>query len=232
MLGVKFYLVFSISGCALMSYLTHFIDIMLHLDKHLAAVAGEYGPWTLALLVLIVFCETGLVVTPFLPGDSLLFAAGALAAGGFFDLTSLIVLLILAAIIGDGVNYHIGKYIGPKVFSINSRFIKRSHLERTQRFFDKYGAKAIVLARFVPIVRTFAPFLAGVGTMSYAKFLTYNVVGAIVWVMLFVLAGYFFGAIPVVQKNFPLVILAIIVVSILPIVIELIRARKEPTPAL
>ncbi|WKZ57820.1 MAG: DedA family protein [Bdellovibrionota bacterium] len=210
-----------------MEYITQLIDLFVHLDKHLHELASQYGIWATVLLIVIVFCETGLVVTPFLPGDSLLFAAGALAASGFFEVEVLLVTLFVAAVLGDGVNYHIGKYIGPRVFQRDSRWIKRKYLERTQRFYEKYGGKTIIIARFVPIVRTFAPFLAGVGTMHYSRFLAYNIVGAFLWVFGFILAGYFFGNIPVVKNNFSLVILGIIIVSILPAVFEVLRAHKE-----
>ena len=207
----------------------HFlIDFIVHIDTHLKEIVANYGAWTYAILFLIVFCETGLVVTPFLPGDSLLFAAGALAANNLLNPHLLFALLLVAAIIGDAVNYAIGHYIGPKVFERkDSRFIKREYLERTHKFFLKYGGKAIVFARFVPIVRTFAPFLAGVGAMPYHKFALFNVTGGIAWVALFSYGGYFFGSLPFVEKNFKLVILGIIVVSILPALFEAWRARKE-----
>jgi membrane-associated protein len=211
-----------------MEFVSLIIDWVLHVDKHLTELAVQYGMWTYAILFVIVFCETGLVVTPFLPGDSLLFAAGALASKGAFDPHLLAVLLFIAAVIGDAVNYAVGAYIGPKVFEgTGNRFFKREHLERTQRFYEKYGNKTIILARFVPIVRTFAPFLAGVAEMSYTKFAAYNVVGAVLWVGLFVYAGFIFGSNPFVEKNFKVVILAIIVISILPAVIEVVRARNE-----
>jgi membrane-associated protein len=203
------------------------IDFFLHLDQHLSQVISQYGTWTHFILFLIVFCETGLVITPFLPGDSLLFAAGTFAALGSLDLGLMIVLLIVAAIVGDTVNYWIGSYIGPRAFSGNVRFLKREYLERTHAFYEKHGGKTIILARFIPIIRTFAPFVAGVGAMSYPKFLTYNVVGAVLWVGLFVLGGYFFGNIPTVRENFTLVILAIIAISVLPIVVETLRARMS-----
>lgn len=208
-----------------MSYFFDLVDIFLHLDKHLNVFAAEYGAWTLALLFLIVFCETGLVVMPFLPGDSLLFAAGALTVQGFFGVPELLLALTVAAILGDAVNYHIGKYVGPKVFHSDSRFLKRAHIERTQRFFEKYGGKTIIIARFVPIVRTFAPFLAGVGIMSYPRFLFYNVTGALLWVLSFVLAGHYFANVEIVKNNFTVVILAIIAISLLPVVLELWRAK-------
>ncbi len=212
-----------------MDLLTHFIDFFLHLDRHLSQVISEYGVWTHLILFLIVFCETGLVVTPFLPGDSLLFAAGTFAALGALDVHLVIVLLIIAAIVGDTVNYWVGAYIGPRAFGGNVRFLRKEYLDRTHAFYEKHGGKTIILARFVPIIRTFAPFVAGVGAMSYPKFLTYNVVGAVIWVGLFVLGGYFFGNIPTVRQNFTLVILAIILISVLPIVIEAVRSwRSRP----
>lgn len=212
-----------------MEYFSWFIDIMLHLDKHLDLLVSNYGKWTYLVLFLIVFCETGLVVTPFLPGDSLLFAAGAIAGLGSLQVENLIPLLIIAAILGDTLNYHIGAYIGPKVFSIkSSRLIKVEHLHRTQKFYEKHGGKTIIIARFIPIVRTFAPFVAGVGTMSYGQFLKYNVIGAIAWVASFVSMGYWFGQREIVKQNFSLVILAIIILSILPAVIEYIRAKRAP----
>jgi membrane-associated protein len=205
--------------------LRNVIDLFVHLDQHLSRVISDYGTWTHLILFLIVFCETGLVVTPFLPGDSLLFAAGTFAGLGALDLWLLIVLLIIAAIIGDTVNYWVGAYIGPRAFTGNVRFLRKEYLDRTHAFYEKHGGKTIILARFVPIIRTFAPFVAGVGAMSYPKFLTYNVVGAVLWVGLFVLGGYFFGNIPMVRENFTLAILAIIALSVLPIVVEALRAR-------
>ncbi len=210
-----------------MELLTQFVDLFLHLDKHLDQIIRDYGVWAYVILFAIVFCETGLVVTPFLPGDSLLFAAGTFAAGGSFDLATLVVLLLIAAILGDAVNYACGHFLGPKVFrKEGGRFLKKEYLDRTHRFYETYGNKTIVLARFVPIVRTFAPFIAGVGCMSYSKFLTYNVVGAIAWVFIFVLGGYWFGNIAVVKQNFTLVMLAIIFVSVLPAVFEAWRSRS------
>jgi membrane-associated protein len=204
------------------------IDFFLHLDQHLSQAISQYGGWTHLLLFLIVFCETGLVVTPFLPGDSLLFAAGTFAALGALDLRLIILLLVVAAILGDTVNYWIGAYVGPRAFSGNMRFLKEEYLDRTRAFYEKHGGKTIIMARFVPIIRTFAPFVAGVGAMSYPRFITYNVVGAILWVVLFVLGGYFFGNIRVVRENFTLVILAIIGISLLPILVESLRARRRP----
>jgi membrane-associated protein len=210
-----------------MDLLRSFIDVFLHLDVHLSEIISDYGVWTHLILFLIVFAETGLVVTPFLPGDSLLFAAGTFAALGSLDLWLLIVLLVAAAILGDTVNYWVGAWIGPRAFSGNMRFLRKDYLDRTHAFYEKHGGKTIILARFVPIIRTFAPFVAGVGAMSYPKFIMYNVVGAILWVGLFVPAGYFFGNIPAVRKNFTLVILAIIALSVLPIAIEAIKARRS-----
>jgi membrane-associated protein len=204
-----------------------FIDIFLHLDEHLNDIFMQYGTWTYAILFLIIFCETGLVVTPFLPGDSLLFAVGALAAGGGLDIGVLFALLSVAAILGDTVNYWIGNYIGPRAFSGNVRFLKKEYLERTHRFYEKHGGKTIIFARFMPIIRTFAPFVAGVGSMTYGRFFTYNIVGGIVWVAGFLFAGYFFGNIPAVKHNFTLVILGIIAVSIIPPIIEVLKHRRQ-----
>ena len=211
-----------------MDFLYSIFDIFLHLDKHLTQVALDYGMWTYLILLLIIFCETGLVVTPFLPGDSLLFAAGALASKGALDPNFLMLILFSAAVVGDAVNYHIGNYIGPKVFEKkDSKIFKKEYLDRTQKFYDRYGGKTIIIARFIPIIRTFAPFLAGVASMSYPRFAVYNLIGALMWVGLFVYGGYFFGSLPFVEKNFKYVILAIIVISILPAVIEALRARTE-----
>jgi len=203
-----------------------FFDIFMHLDRHLGAVIQAYGLWTYLILFLIIFCETGLVVTPILPGDSLLFAAGAFAAVGALDVKWLFILLTIAAIAGDTLNYGIGKYLGPKVFhKENVRFLNREYLDRTHRFYEKHGGKTIIIARFMPIIRTFAPFVAGIGTMSYMRFISYNVVGGIVWIASFVFGGYFFGNIPIVKRNFTLVILAIIFLSVLPGIIEFARHR-------
>ncbi|MEY3027543.1 MAG: DedA family protein [Phycisphaerales bacterium] len=203
-----------------------FLRLFTELDAALAEMIARHGAWTYAILFAIVFAETGLVVTPFLPGDSLLFAAGALAAQGGLSVPLMMVLLFIAAVLGDAVNYHIGKAIGPPAFSGRFRFLKRSHLEKTQRFFEKHGGKAIIYARFVPIVRTFAPFVAGVGTMSYGRFLAYNLIGAFIWVVGFVGAGAVFGNIPWVKGNFSKVILGIIVVSVLPIAWEALQAWR------
>jgi len=208
---------------------TGLVDFVVHIDHHLDQIILAYGTWTYLILGTIVFCETGLVVTPFLPGDSLLFAVGAFAARGSLDLTTSLLILAIAGIAGDTVNYWIGARVGPAVFHRkDSRFFDPAHLERAHRFYEKYGGKTIVLARFLPILRTFAPFVAGIGRMSYAKFLAYNVIGAAAWVGIFVLAGYFFGNIPLVRDNFSLVILVIIAVSIVPVVHEVLRHRRRP----
>jgi len=206
------------------------LDVVLHLDVHLNQWAADLGPWTYVLLFAIVFCETGLVVTPFLPGDSLLFAVGALAAteGSPISVVSVSLLLIAAAVVGDALNYSIGKFVGPKVFSHEgSRLFNKEHLLRTQRFYEKHGGKTIIFARFVPIVRTFAPFVAGIGRMSYRRFGLFNVTGGIAWVVLIVGAGHRFGQLEFVRKNFHYVTLAIIVISLLPILFEWMRARAE-----
>ncbi|MEX2282360.1 MAG: DedA family protein [Gemmatimonadota bacterium] len=213
----------------LIDFVRSTISFILHIDEHLSTIIANYGNATYLILILIVFCETGLVITPFLPGDSLLFAAGAFAGRGLLNPMVLFVALSIAAVVGDTVNYWIGRVIGPRVFQRETRFIKRKHLEKTQRFYEKHGGKAIVLARFMPIIRTFAPFVAGIGVMDYKKFVFYNVVGGVVWVGLFVFAGYFFGNIPTVENNFELVILVIIFLSILPPVIEYLRSRKAAT---
>ena len=210
-----------------MEFVQSVMDLFLHLDDHLNRIVTQYGVWTHLILFAIVFAETGLVITPFLPGDSLLFAAGALAALGSLDPWLLVVLLTGAAILGDTVNYWIGAWIGPRAFSGNVRFLRQDYLDRTHAFYEKHGGKTIILARFVPIIRTFAPFVAGVGAMSYPKFITYNVVGAVLWVGLFVPLGYFFGNMPTVKENFSLVILAIIALSVMPIAIEAIKARRS-----
>jgi len=202
-----------------------FVEYFLHLDKHLGQVIQTYGFWTYLILFLIIFCETGLVVTPILPGDSLLFAAGTFAAIGALRPEVLFVLLSIAAVAGDSVNYAIGHRIGPRVFRENYRFLKRESLDRTEQVYERHGGKTIIIARFMPIIRTFAPFVAGVGSMRYPRFLAYNVAGGIAWIGLFVYGGYFFGNIPVVKRNFTLVILGIIFVSILPGIIEFVRHR-------
>jgi len=206
------------------------LDILLHLDRHLDTIIQQYGVWTYLILFLIIFCETGLVVTPILPGDSLLFAVGTFAARGALDLGLVLLLLSVAAVAGDTVNYAIGYRVGPQIFRKEGvRFLNREYLDRTHRFYERHGAKTIVIARFVPIIRTFAPFVAGVGRMSYARFVTYNVAGGVGWIAALVLGGYLFGNIPVVRQNFTLVIFAIIVLSILPGVIECLRQRPRPS---
>jgi membrane-associated protein len=210
------------------------IDIFLHVDEHLADVATRFGPWVYGLLFLIVFAETGVVVTPFLPGDSLLFAVGALIATNVLEFWIAVPLLLAAAILGDAVNYAIGRYVGPRVFTasdhagISHRLLNREHLARAHEFFERYGGKAVVLGRFVPIVRTFVPFVAGAGAMTYATFAFYNVAGALLWVGACVGAGILFGNVPIVKENFSLVVLGIIFVSILPAVFEFLRARRRP----
>lgn len=213
-----------------MQWLTWLSDVFLHLDKHLADVVGSYGAWTYCILFAIIFCETGLVVTPFLPGDSLLFAAGSIAALGSLDPWWLFLLLAAAAIAGDTANYWIGAYIGPRAFSGEFRFLKKEHLDRTHAFYEKYGGKTIIIARFVPIVRTFAPFVAGIGAMNYAKFIVYNVVGGVAWVALFVFSGYGLAKNEFVKNHFQLILLAIIVISVMPMVIEYLRARRRASP--
>lgn len=212
-----------------MDIIKFIIDFILHIDVHLAELVAQYGMWVYAILFLILFCETGLVVTPFLPGDSLLFVAGALAALPTNDLNvhTMVALMVVAAILGDAVNYTIGRLFGEKLFSNpNSKIFRRSYLDKTHQFYEKHGGKTIILARFVPIVRTFAPFVAGMGHMSYRHFAAYNVIGALVWVLLFTYAGYLFGDLPVVQENLKLLIAGIIIVSILPGVIEIWRHKR------
>ena len=202
------------------------IDFVLHIDQHLIELTQTYGLWIYAILFLIVFCETGLVVTPFLPGDSLLFAAGAVAALGGMNVHMAAALLLAAAVIGDAANFAIGKYFGEKLFAKpDSRVFKREYLDKTHAFYEKYGGKTIILARFVPIVRTFAPFVAGMGNMHYGRFIRYNIIGALMWVGLLTYAGYFFGELPVVKNNFGLVVIGIIVVSVLPMVVEIAKAK-------
>jgi len=205
--------------------LSTLLDLFLHLDEHLANVISQYGAWTYGILFGVIFLETGFVVTPFLPGDSLLFAAGTFAALGSLNLFYLMGLLMAAAILGDTVNYSIGHFLGERAYNI--KFLKKEYFDRTHAFFEKHGGKTIFLARFVPIVRTFAPFVAGIGRMSYAYFVSYNLIGGVVWVLLFTLAGYLFGNIPFVRDNFEFVILAIIFISLLPMVFEWWKARRE-----
>ena len=209
-----------------MDTLLTFVDYFRHLDVHLEAMIRQYGAWTYAILFLIIFCETGLVVTPFLPGDSLLFAAGAIAAStGAMNPLFLFVILFVAAVIGDTVNYWIGQVVGLRVFKPDAKILKTAYLEKTEEFFARYGGKTIILARFMPIVRTYAPFVAGASRMNYPKFLLYNVVGGFLWVSIFVFLGYFFGNIPFVKKNFELVVIAIIILSVVPAIIEFWKHR-------
>lgn len=213
----------------MMDFIHFIIDFILHIDAHLAELVAEYGIWVYGILFLILFCETGLIVTPFLPGDSLLFVAGAIASLPTNDLNVhlMVVLMIVAAILGDAVNYTIGRLFGEKLFSNpNSKIFRRSYLDKTHAFYERHGGKTIILARFVPIVRTFAPFVAGMGHMSYRRFALYNVTGALVWVLLFTYAGYLFGNLPLIQENLKLLIVGIIVLSVLPGVIELIRHKR------
>jgi membrane-associated protein len=203
-------------------------DFVMHLDAHLSAFVAEHGAWVYALLFAIVFCETGLVVTPFLPGDSMLFVVGALAAAGGMDIALVMALLVCAALCGDNVNYWIGRWAGPKVFRVeDSRWFNRKYLERTHAFYERHGGKAIIIARFVPIVRTYVPFVAGIGTMPYARFLAFSVAGALLWVVSLCLAGYWFGNIPLVKENLGAVILIILTVSVMPIAVEYLRARRR-----
>ena len=211
-----------------MELLKKILDIALHLDKYLSAVIQQYGLWTYAILFLVIFIETGFVVMPFLPGDSLLFAAGTFAALKALKVGWLILLLSAAAIIGDTVNYWVGHHVGPKVFcKEEARFFKKEYLERTHAFYEKHGGKTIIIARFVPIIRSFAPFVAGIGRMSYGRFLAFNVVGGVGWVVLLVGAGYFFGTIPVVQENYSIAVLAIIAISTVPIAVEYLKHRRR-----
>ena len=210
-----------------MEYITQFIELFLHLDKSLSSVIQTYGSTTYIILFLVILCETGLVVLPFLPGDSLLFAAGAFAAKGDINIATLFMILCVAAILGDSINYEVGRIIGPRIAQREkSRYVNKEHIAKTHQFYEKYGAKTIIIARFIPIIRTIAPFVAGLGAMSYKKFLQYNVIGGIAWVAICLFAGYLFGNIPLVKQNFTMVILAIISVSILPAVIEYIRHRS------
>ena len=210
-----------------MDLLSGFVDVILHLDLHLRELAQTYGAWVYAFLFLIVFLETGVVVTPFLPGDSLLFVAGTIAAAGELNVHVLVLILVAAAIAGDSLNYAIGRYLGPRVFRFeDSRFFKRAHVDRTHAFFERHGGKAIIIARFVPIIRTYAPFVAGIGAMNYRRFLMFNVSGAVLWVVLLTYAGFFFGNLPLVRNNLTAVILGIIVLSVMPAIFEFWRARR------
>ncbi|HEX6792177.1 MAG TPA: DedA family protein [Candidatus Krumholzibacteria bacterium] len=210
-----------------MDAIKHILDLFLHVDKHLLELVQTYGTWVYGILFGIVFMETGLVVTPFLPGDSLLFAAGALAGAGALEIRIIVPLLIAAAVTGDNVNYLIGRKVGPRVFHEGNRFFKQEYLHRTHEFYARHGGKTLVLARFVPIVRTFAPFVAGIGRMSYPRFLAFSIGGGTLWVSLFALLGYFFGGLPVVKENFSIAVLAIIFLSLTPMVIEVWKARAQ-----
>lgn len=210
-----------------MELINFFIDFVLHLDKHLNDIVSNYKNWTYLILFLIIFCETGLVITPILPGDSLLFASGAIAATSSLDLLTMVILLIVAAFLGDIVNYSAGKFIGPKVFDKNYKFFKKEYLEKTQLFYEKHGGKTIIIGRFIPIIRTFAPFVAGIGTMNYKRFMSYNIVGAISWISIFTFAGYFFGNIPVIKQNFSIVIFSIIIISLIPVIIGFIKTKTS-----
>ena len=211
-----------------MDFLVTIFEYFIHLDRYLDVLIKNSGIWIYVILFVIIFCETGFVVTPFLPGDSLLFACGTFAALGSLDITAVIILLSLSAILGDTVNYWIGSYAGPKVFSYDgSRFFNKNHLMKTHEFYERHGGKTIIIARFVPIIRTFAPFVAGIGAMSYKRFIIYNIAGGISWVAIFSLAGYFFGNIPAVKNNFTIVIMVIIIISVMPAVIEYFRQRKK-----
>jgi membrane-associated protein len=203
------------------------INFFLHIDKHLNSVIQTYGVWSYGLLFFVIFMETGFVVTPFLPGDSLLFAGGSFAALGSFNIVLLYLLLLAAAVLGDTVNYWIGHKFGPKLIESNNRFIKKEHLSKTHRYFEKYGGKTIIVARFIPIVRTFAPFVAGIGSMTYKRFLLFNIIGGALWVSLFVFGGYFFGNIPIVKNNFTFVILVIIIISVFPAFYEYYQHKKS-----
>jgi len=210
----------------LIEFIKQLLDIFIHLDRHLNDVIQTFGVWTYLVLFVVIFCETGLVITPFFPGDSLLFAAGAIASLGSLRVEWLFIILSIAAIAGDTVNYQIGNFVGPKVFSKqNSRFLKKEYLDRTHRFYERHGGKTIILARFIPIIRTFAPFVAGIGTMRYLRFLSFNVIGGVMWCAIFIFGGYYFGNIPLVKRNFTLVILAIIFISILPGIIEYMKHK-------
>ncbi len=215
-----------------MNVISFVIDFILHMDRYLGQIVTDTGYWTYAILFVVIFIETGLVVTPFLPGDSILFAAGALiAAQGVLDIKVLYILMVIAAIAGDTANYWIGHYIGPRVFNQKVRWLKKEYLDRTHAFYEKHGGKTIFFARFIPIIRTFAPFVAGIGEMTYGHFISYNVIGGILWPALFLFGGYFFGNIPFIKDHFSLVVIAIVLISLLPAVIEVLRNRKNPTPA-
>jgi membrane-associated protein len=211
-----------------MNIISFLIDFVLHLDRYLGLIIQSFGLWTYAILFFVIFIETGLVITPFLPGDSLIFAAGAFCALGILDVKLLFVLMALAAIAGDTANYWIGRKVGPAVFTTRSRWFKKEYLDRTHAFFEKHGGISILLARFIPIIRTFVPFVAGIGQMRYGYFITYNVVGGIAWTALFSFGGYFFGNLAIVKEHFSLVIVAIVLISVLPAIIEIAKSRRAP----
>ncbi len=211
----------------IMSLIARFFDIVLHLDTHLSWLIDKFGAFSYAIIFLIIFLETGMVFTPFLPGDSLLFAVGALSAIGTFNVVALLVILSFAAILGDSVNYAIGHFIGRKIVARKTRLVKKEYLDRTKAFYHKYGGKTIIIARFIPIIRTFAPFLAGIGAMTYFRFLMYNIIGGILWVAVFLFGGYFFGNIPFVKEHFSLAIIFIIIVSFIPVIIEFIKHKRS-----
>lgn len=215
-----------------MEIIKYLIDFILHMDVHLAEIVSNAGNWTYLILFGVIFMETGLVVTPFLPGDSLLFAAGSLVAleGSTLNIVLLWIILACAAVIGDTVNYEIGKFIGPKAFTSNSKLLKKEYLDRTHAFYEKHGGITIFLARFIPIIRTFAPFVAGIGKMSYWHFISYNFFGGVLWTALFTFGGYFFGNLPFVKDNFSIVIFAIIIISVLPAVYEVVKSKLKPEP--
>ena len=215
-----------------MGFINDILEFILHLDRHLFDLCSQYGAWVYAILFVVIFCETGFVVTPFLPGDSLLFAVGSLAAINALDVPTALILLTLAAVLGDTVNYWIGDYVGPKVFhKENSRLLNKEYLLRTHQFYEKHGGKTIIIARFLPIIRTFVPFVAGIGSMTYRRFLLFNVTGGILWVLLFVFAGYFFGSVPIVKNNFSLVIIALLLIPGIPTVVEIIRMQLKKRKA-
>ena len=210
-----------------MEIVSYLVDLFLHLDKHLADLISQYGTWTYAILFAVIFCETGLVIAPFLPGDSLLFATGALAATGALDPNLAFLLMAAASILGDNTNYTVGRFVGPRAFSGHNRFLKKEYLDKTQHFYEKYGGRTIIVGRFLPIIRTFAPFVAGIAKMDRRKYVPVTVIGAAFWVGLFLYAGYFFGSLPFVKNNFSIVIVVIVLISSLPAIVEVIRSRRR-----
>jgi membrane-associated protein len=215
-----------------MSFIENLINVVLHIDKYLNIIIQNYGLWTYGIIFLIIFCETGLVITPFLPGDSIIFATGALASEGMLEVFTLYIVFFLAAVLGDTANYFIGKKIGTGILEKeNIRFVNKEHLDKAHRFYEKHGSMAIVLGRFIPIIRTFVPFIAGIGEMSYSKFITYNVLGGFLWVSLFLWGGYFFGSLPFIKRNFSYVVIVIIIISLIPAVVTFVRERKKDDTA-